>query len=251
MRLIISEDKNSMAVAAASAGARRIREAIEQNGRALIALTTGRSQQGMLARLVRTPDIAWDKVEAFQMDEFVGLPSDHYSSTRSFLSRHVLNKFTLGAFHAINGMASDPQEEARRYSDLLGGRHLDVAFLCVGDNGHLAFNDPPANLTTRQPYIVVDLNERGRKQQVNEGWFDRLAEVPEKGITMSIHEILKSRNIITTVPGIEKARGVAMTLFDDFSPSSPCAALRLHPQCSLYVDRQSAQLVYGDMRDQS
>lgn len=248
MQVILNDDKISMAAAAARAGARKINEAIQTKGNAVIAVATGLSQKEMLAQLVKL-DIDWSKVEAFQLDDFVNLPGDHPSSTRSFLKRNFLSKVpNLKAFYAIDGMAKDLDAELRRLDALMKSRPLDVGFICIGDNGHLAFNDPPANLRTHDPFIHVTLDERGRKQQVTEGWFPTLDEVPREGITMSVWQIMQAKRLIATVPGIEKARGVAMCLFDEVGPASPASALRLHGDCDVYLDRQSATLVFGDQR---
>ncbi len=248
MRVILSDDKISMAQVAAQTGARRINEAIAKKGSAVIAVTTGLSQIDMLSFLVGE-DVDWSKVTAFQLDDFIGLPSEHPSSTRSFLKRNFLSKVpSLGAFHAIDGTAHDIEAELARLNGLMKETKLDVAFICIGENGHLAFNDPPANLMTHDSFIRVHLSERGRKQQVNEGWFPTLGEVPHEGITMSVWEMTQSSSIIATVPGVRKARGVAMTLFDEVGPATPCATLRWHSDCDLFLDRQSATLVYGDLR---
>ena len=248
MRVILSDDKISMAQAAAQTGARKINEAIAAQGSATIAVTTGLSQVDMLGFLVRE-DVDWSKVTAFQLDDFIGLPSEHPSSTRSFLKRNFLSKVpALGAFHAIEGTAADIPAELARLNGLMAGKRLDVGFICIGENGHLAFNDPPADLRTHDAYIRVQLSERGRKQQVNEGWFPTLGEVPHDGITMSVWEMIQSKSLIATVPGVRKARGVAMSLFDEVSPAAPCATLRWHSDCDIFLDRQSATLVYGDLR---
>lgn len=248
MQVILNDDKISLAAAAARTGARRIREAIERRGHAVIAVATGLGQLDMLATLV-TLDIPWEKVEAFQLDDFINLDSDHPSSTRSFLKRNFIDKVpNLGAFHAIDGMNPDVGAELQRLNKLLRDKTLDVAFICVGENGHIAFNDPPADMNTTDPYIRVTLNERGRKQQVNEGWFKTLEEVPREGITISVREIMSARSIVATVPGMNKARGIAMCLFDEVSPNSPCAVLRWHKDCDVYIDRQSAALVFADQR---
>ncbi|MGI5910922.1 MAG: glucosamine-6-phosphate deaminase [Sphaerochaetaceae bacterium] len=248
MRVTICEDKHDLGYQAALAGVWKIRQAIETNGSAVVVLATGVSQFELLEELVKA-DVDWSKIEVFHLCEYVGLDADHSASFRRYLRKRFLDKVpALKAFYAIDGNATDLEGEVKRLSALLSGKTIDLMFLGIGENGHLAFNDPPANFDTDDPYIIVTLEERSRRQQVGEGWFKKLDEVPTQAITMSIRQILKSRCIICAVPDQRKARAVAMCLYDQISPLSPCTVLRRRVECSLFVDRPSSMLVFGDRR---
>jgi glucosamine-6-phosphate deaminase len=248
MRVVLSEDKMEMASYAAETGIRKIKEAIGRKGKAVIVLATGLSQVDMLSSLVKA-DIPWEKVEVFHLDEYVALPQDDPASFHSYLERYFTSKVkSLGSFHAIDGNAKDLGAEVSRLNALIDGKEIDVAFLGIGENGHLAFNDPPADLDTKSPFITVNLDERCRRQQVAEGWFPSLESVPQAAITMSVRQIIKAKSIIATVPDLRKARAVAMCMFDEVGANAPCAILRWCENCELCIDRQSAALVYGDRR---
>lgn len=248
MRMILSDDKLSMAQTAAELGERKIREAIAQRGKAVIALSTGLSQIDMLSFLTAS-DIPWEKVEAFHTDEYVHLPVTHPASSRCYLQKYFLDRTKdLAAFHAVDGNAQDIKAEISRLNALMADKTVDVSFIGIGENGHIAFNDPPADIDTGEAFIKVTLDERCRRQQCNEGWFPSVPDVPREAVTMSVRQIMKSRQVIATVPDMRKARAVAMCLFDEVSSYSPCAMLRWHADCDLCIDRQSAALVFGDRR---
>nr|WP_321297544.1 glucosamine-6-phosphate deaminase [uncultured Sphaerochaeta sp.] len=248
MRVTICEDKHDMGYQAAKLGLAIIREAIEKHGRAYIVVATGLSQFSLYAHLGES-DVDWSKVEAFGLNEYVGISDSHPSSFRYYLNNRFVKKvLKLGAFHAINGDAEDLPAEIARLNALIADQEIDVAFLGIGENGHIGFNDPPANFETNDPYIIVDLEERCRRQQVSEGWFPTLEEVPTKAITMSVRQILKARNLICSVPDQRKARAVAMCMYDQISVYAPCSALRTKKECTLLLDRPSSLLVMGDRR---
>jgi len=249
MRVIVCDNKASLAESAADMGISEIKEAINTRGKAVIVLSTGLSQVDMLARLVKA-DIPWGNVEVFHIAEYVGLPADAPSSFHHYLVEHFTKQVPdLGAFHFIDGNAPDMGAELKRLDTLIMDKTVDVAFIGVGENGHIGFNDPPmAKIRTDEPFIEVTLPERCRKQQAGEGWFPTFEEVPQKAITMSVRQVLKAKHIIATVPDLRKARAVAMCLFDEVSPFAPCAMLRWHDGCDLFVDRPSATLVFGDRR---
>lgn len=248
MRVTICEDKRDVGFQAAQAGALKIQQAIATKGSAVIVLATGASQFEMLDALVQR-DVDWSKVEAFQLDEYVGIPDSHPASFQKYLRDRFMSQVkNLKAFHAIDGSAENPEAEAERLSALIAERPVDVMFLGIGENGHLAFNNPPANFDTEEPYLVVTLTERCRKQQVGEGWFPCIDDVPVRAISMSIRQILRSRSIVCSVPDKRKARAVAMCLYDQISPLSPCSVLRRRNECSLFLDRPSSMLVFGDRR---
>ena len=193
--------------------------------------------------------IDWMKVNVFLLDEFIGLEKGHKASSTTFLYENFLNLISgVNSFHAISSDESKVEETLKELNAAVKDHPIDVAFICIGENGHLAFNDPPADFDTRDPYILVNLEDRSRRQQANEGWFKSINEVPRTAITMSIHEILSSRHIIVSCPDQRKAKAVAMCVFDDITPLSPCSAIKRGIDTSLFLDRQSACLVFGDRR---
>lgn len=247
MRITICDNKIELGAQAASLGRHCIKTAIERKGRANVAFVTGTSQLEML-RFLREKEIDWGKVNVFLLDEFVGLPDGHPASSETFLQENFLRYLpAIGSFHPIS-RRKDSKTTLREINALMEQYPLDAAFICIGENGHLAFNDPPADLDTHDPYIQVELERRSKRQQVGEGWFASIDEVPSKAITMSVYEILSAEHIICSCPDQRKAKAVAMCLFDEISPSSPAAAIRRKPDCSLFLDRQSSCLVLADMR---
>ncbi len=247
MRITICENKVELGQQAASLGRHCIKSTIEKLGRANVAFVTGTSQLEMLTAL-RQKELAWDKVNVFLLDEFVGLPDGHKASSETFLKENFLDYLpTIGSFHPISRRA-DSKTTLKEMNALMKDYPLDVVFICIGENGHLAFNDPPADFDTRAPYIQVELERRSRRQQVGEGWFNTIDEVPSKAITMSVFEILTARHIICACPDQRKAKAVASCIFDDISPNSPAASIRRRTECALYLDRQSSCLVFDDFR---
>ncbi|ADY14070.1 glucosamine-6-phosphate deaminase [Sphaerochaeta globosa] len=248
MRVIMCEDKHEMGYQAAQLGISLIKEAIERKGQAVIVVATGLSQFSLYAHLGEA-NLDWSKVEAFGLNEYVNLPDTHPSSFRYYLKTRFVKKVQhLGAFYAVNGDAQDLQAEIERLNALIREKDVDVAFLGIGENGHIGFNDPPANFETNAPYIVVELEERCRRQQVSEGWFATLEEVPRQAVTMSVRQILKAKNLVCSVPDQRKARAVAMCLYDQISVYAPCTVLRTKKECTLLLDRPSSLLVMGDRR---
>ncbi len=250
MRVTICEDKHDMGFQAASLGISLIKKAIEEKGSAVIAIATGMSQFSLYEHLGEA-EIDWSKVEAFGLAEYVDLPDTHPSSFRNYLNTRFVNKVSnLGAFYQVNGDAKNLQTEIARLNALIEKKTVDVTFLGIGENGHIGFNDPPANFETTDPYIVVDLEDRCRRQQYSEGWFPTLDEVPMKAVTMSVRQILKSKYIVCSVPDQRKAKAIAMCVYDQINVYSPCAALRTKKDCSLFLDRTSSMLIMGDRRTQ-
>ncbi|WP_320129521.1 6-phosphogluconolactonase [uncultured Sphaerochaeta sp.] len=248
MRITICDDKHDLGTQAAKLGAKLIKEAILEKGKAVIVLPTGLSQIDMYDVLTKE-SIPWDKVEAFHLDEYVGLSASNPSSFRYYLQKRFVSKIKgLGAFHEIEADAKDLLGEVKRLNDLLSDKVVDVIFLGIGENGHIAFNDPPANLETTNPFIIVNLEERCRRQQVSEKWFASLDEVPTQAISISIRQILKAKSLICSVPDQRKARAVAMCLYDQLSPYSPCTVLRDKEECTLLLDKPSSMLILGDRR---
>jgi glucosamine-6-phosphate deaminase len=236
------DDKTGMAKAAADEAARLIREAIAARGRARIVVATGSSQIEFLDSLVAAPDIAWAQVELFHLDEYIGLSGDHPASFQHYIRERILARVPVGRAWLLDG-AADPEEECLRVGEAIAAALVDVAFAGIGENGHLAFNDPPADFDTEQPFIVADLAERGRLQQVSEGWFASLEEVPHTAMTMSIRQILKSHAILCLVSGTRKAQAVKLCLEGDIGPMAPASALRLHENATVFLDRDAAALL--------
>jgi len=246
MKIHIHETKEESGSAAAKQGAECIKQAIELRGEANIIVATGASQFEMLNILVEEKDIAWNNVTAFHLDEYVGIPITHPASFRKYLWERFVSKLPLpmAGFHYING-EGDAAEECRRVGDLISLHPIDVCFAGIGENGHLAFNDPPADFETEAPYLVVDLDEDCRKQQMGEGWFATLEDVPKQAISMSIRQIMKSRAVICTVPDARKARAVRDCLTGDVTNLHPSSILQQHPDASCYLDKPAASLLPG------
>jgi glucosamine-6-phosphate deaminase len=237
-------DKISLGSRAAADGAETIRAAVTAKGEATIVVATGASQFEMLDALVGEPGIDWSKVTAFHLDEYVGLPETHPASFRRYLQDRFVSRVPgLGRFVPVNGDAADLDGEVARLNTLLDPREVDVCFAGIGENCHLAFNDPPADFEVDAPYIVVTLDAACRRQQMGEGWFPSLEAVPERAISMSIRQILKSRRVILSVPDARKAPAVRAAVEGAVSPDHPASALQRHEDCTLYLDPPSASLL--------
>jgi len=236
-------DKAALGEAAAAEAAAALRDTIARQGRACIVAATGASQFEFLEALVRAPDVDWRRTVFFHLDEYVGLPASHPASFRRYLKERIVDRVHPGAFHFIEGDRPDPEAEARRVGELIRGCEIDLAFVGIGENGHLAFNDPPANFATEEPYIVVRLDEACRRQQLGEGWFPSLEDVPARAISMSIRQIMKARRILCVVPDARKAPAVRDTLTREVSPWRPASALQRHPATTVYLDVHSAALL--------
>jgi glucosamine-6-phosphate deaminase len=240
MNVIISPTKQQTGKRAASEGAALIRQALEQRGEAFIVLATGASQFAMLATLVRA-DLGWGKVTGFHLDEYIGLPGDHPASFRRYLRERFVERLPqpLRAFHYISP-DQDPAAECARQSRLISPVSVDVAFVGLGENCHLAFNDPPADFETEEPYLIVTLEEACRRQQLGEGWFASLEEVPRQAISMSIRQIMKSQAIICIAPEKRKAEAVRKAIEGPVTPEAPASILQRHADCRFFLDAESA-----------
>ena len=245
MNIPVFNSKQELGQAAANDAAEIIRQAVEERGRACLIAATGASQFEFLDALAQQPDIDWTKTTFFHLDEYVGLSESHPASFRKYLKERVVSRVHPGTFHFVNGDATDPAAECRRLGELISCQTIDAAFVGIGENGHLAFNDPPADFQTREPYIVVTLDEACRRQHIGEGWFSSLAEVPREAISMSIGQILKSRNILCIVPDKRKAQAVKETLESQVSQMHPASILQQHPRTIVYLDTDSASLLSG------
>jgi glucosamine-6-phosphate deaminase len=240
------ETKLEMAQAAAERAAEALRAAIARDGDAHVIAATGASQFEFLDALTRMPGIDWSKTVFFHLDEYVGLPETHPASFRRYLKERIVARVHPGAFHFIAGDVEDPQAECRRVGALITRQPISVAFVGIGENGHLAFNDPPADFETEEPYVVVELDEACRRQQMGEGWFANLEAVPRRAISMSVRQILKSREILCIVPDARKAAAVRDTVELPVSPLRPASILRTHAQTTLFLDGPAAALLRAE-----
>ncbi len=245
MTLRVFADRTALERAAAEDAARLIRRAIAARGTARILVATGESQVGFLEALVASPGADWAKVEMFHLDEYIGLAIDHPASFRRYLLDRLVRPAGIERFHLLDG-ESDPEGTCERVGRLLLAAPVDVAFAGIGENGHVAFNDPPADFETEAPYIIVRLDEACRRQQVGEGWFPSLADVPERAISISVRQLLKSRAIVSVVPDARKAAAVRLCLEGPVGPYAPASILRTHPEATAYLDPASASLLSSE-----
>lgn len=243
MLLRIFGDKSSLGKAAADQAAATICRAISQHGSARIVAATAASQLEFLDALTKTPGIDWERVEAFHLDEYIGLPIKHPGSFRKMLMEQLVSKTGISKYHLLDGDAHDPAGVVRRVGRSLASAPIDIAFLGIGENGHIAFNDPPADFETEEPYIIVNLDEACRRQQVGEDWFANLSQVPTRAISMSVRQILKAKEILAVVPDVRKARAIKDCFEGAISPTSPASILRTHPNATIYLDKNSASLL--------
>ena len=242
MNVKVYETKKLASQAAAAQAAASMAEAIHDRGCARIVAATGTSQLDFLDALTSTTNVDWQRVELFHLDEYIGLPASHPASFRKYLLERLIRKTGIENYHLLDGDA-DPREVASRVGQELNSAPVDLALVGIGENGHLAFNDPPADFDTEMPYLVVGLDEACRRQQVGEGWFSDISEVPKQALTMSIRQILKARQIIAPVPEARKAKAVKACLEGEISPLAPASALRMHPNVTVFLDLQSAALL--------
>ena len=242
MKIQVFDDKKQLGAKAAADAASIIRAALVAQGMARIVAATGASQFDFLASLSEIRELDWKRVTMFHLDEYVGLSENHPASFRRYLRERLISPTGMGTYHLIDP-GPDPEAECRRVGALIQAAPVDAAFVGIGENGHLAFNDPPADFETEQPYLIVNLDLPCRRQQLGEGWFARLEDVPARAVSMSIRQILKSKAILCIVPERRKAEAVRATLREPVSPSVPASILRTHPNMTLYLDRESSSLL--------
>ncbi|HVX24887.1 MAG TPA: glucosamine-6-phosphate deaminase [Parafilimonas sp.] len=241
MKIEMYDSDNALGKAAAKHAAQLLRKAIETNGSANIILATGTSQFETLSNLINE-DVDWSKISMFHLDEYIGLPIAHAASFRKYLQERFISKVDLKKVYLING-ETNAQQECKRLGELITQHPIDVALIGIGENGHLAFNDPPADFETEEPYIIVELDNACRQQQMNEGWFNSIDDVPQKAISMSVKQIMKSKNIICSVPGKRKAVAVKNCLENTVSNLFPASILQTHMHCIVYLDKDAASLL--------
>ena len=243
MQIVKSADQQTLGRMAAESASRVIRDAIGAKGFAHIIVATGASQFEPVKHLVQDPAIDWGKVTMFHLDEYIDLPVTHPASFQKYLrERFLAHVPPPKTFHFISG-AGDPAVECARLNELIAQTPIDLAFVGIGENGHLAFNDPPADFNTEVPFLVLTLDEDCRRQQLGEGWFETLAHVPRQAISMSIRQIMKSAHIIGSVPDARKARAVRDCLQGPISNLHPSSILQTHPHCEIFIDEASAALL--------
>ena len=241
-KIEVLADKYCLGQAAADHAVRSLRRTLGDQGSARLVAATGASQFEFLDALTAAPDIEWKYVEMFHLDEYIGLPQSHPASFCGYLLKRLINKVGITRHHLLDG-EGDPMSVAREVGAKLVSAPIDVAFVGIGENGHLAFNDPPADFETEEPYLIVNLDEACRRQQLGEGWFTNLSEVPRQAISMSVRQILKAHEIICIVPDARKARAVAACFEGEINSNAPASILRTHPRCTVYLDKDSASLL--------
>ena len=237
---------NALAESAATRAADTIRKAISKRGCARIIAATGASQFRFLEELTKENGIDWKQVEMFHLDEYLGLSASHPASFRKYLRERLIEKVGIVDFHLIDG-DGNASEVIAEITAAIRKAPIDVAFVGIGENGHLAFNDPPADFSTDEAYIVVELDEACRRQQMGEGWFKGLEDVPRRAISMTIRQVLKANEIICVVPDARKAKAVKECLEGEISPMFPASILRTHSNTHIYLDKESASLLTPDV----
>lgn len=242
---MVFSNTHELGIAAATHAAGAINRAIAGHGLARILVATGASQFEFLAALTSRHDVDWSRVEMFHLDEYVGIPPTHPASFQKYLRERLIQPTGITRFHMLDG-DKDPHEVCRRVGRELQSAPIDCAFVGIGENGHLAFNDPPADFETTDPYLVVELDEACRRQQVGEGWFPTFDDVPTRAISISIRQILASREIVCVVPDLRKAEAVRNCLAGPVSPLAPASILQTHPDTTVYLDTASASLLPRD-----
>jgi len=248
MKKYAFKTKDEMAAAAASSVIQAIKHAIREKGQANIVLGTGTSQYELFAHIVASKGVDWLKVVMFHLDEYIGLPPGHPAGLRTYLMKHFVDKVgPLRAMYLVKGEALDPVQECKRLGVLIQAHPIDVTCIGFGENGHLAFNDPPADFETQEPYLVVQLDERCRMQQVGEGWFQSLQQVPTRAISMSIRQILKSKKLVATVPDLRKAEAVKNALEGPVTPQCPASIVQQHEDCDVFLDEAAASRLSGEL----
>lgn len=242
MNISVSKTTAQVAVQAAKFAAREINRAIGEKGEARILLATGESQIEAI-RCLTEEAVDWSKVVMFHLDEYMDLPETHIASFRKYLKERFVNIVNPKEAYLVDG-EGDVKANIETITEKLKEAPIDVAFIGIGENGHVAFNDPPADFTTDEAYIIVDLDEKCKQQQVNEGWFKDLSEVPKQAVSMTVPQIMKSRVIVSIVPGIRKSDAVSKTLSaEEVTNMVPATILKTHENWNLFLDADSASKI--------
>ncbi len=242
MDIRIFDDPQSLGRQAATEAVAAIADAVAARGVARVIAATGASQFHFLQQLIHTPGVPWEDVELFHLDEYIGLPATHPASFRRYLQERLIGPAGITRVHLLDG-EGDPELVCQTAGRAIAAAPIDVAFVGIGENGHLACNDPPADFDTREPYLVVTLDEACRRQQVGEGWFDSIEAVPTRAISMSVNQMLASRRILCIVPDRRKAQAVRGAAAGPVSPQVPASILQTHADTMLFLDRESSSLL--------
>ncbi len=242
MKIVVASDRAGLGSYVAAQAANELRRCLEQQESCNLVVATGSSQFEVLDNLVRQPGIAWNRVCGFHLDEYLGIEKSHPASFCGYLAARFVDKVPIKSFTYLDGTLP-PDALKQRACQALEKQQIDLLLCGIGENGHLAFNDPPADFETQQAYLIVDLDEACRKQQVGEGWFDSLDLVPTQAISMSIAQILSAKVILCSVPDRRKAEAVRATVEDPISPAVPASALRNHAYVTLVLDTASSCLL--------
>jgi glucosamine-6-phosphate deaminase len=241
MNIQISTDAGELGKIAAVFISAKLNEILSIQGEARIAVSTGNSQFEMFEALLKEK-IDWPKVEVFHLDEYIGLPVTHKASFRKYLKERFINHITLKKFHGVD-VEGEIQDHIRQLTTEIRWKPVDLGLIGIGVNGHIAFNDPPADFETREAYIVVNLDDECKMQQVSEGWFETINDVPDQAVSMSVWQILQCRTIVSVVPHLVKAEAVFKTLTSEITPAVPATMLKTHPDWHLFIDKNSASKI--------
>ena len=243
MQILVFPTTVEMAQAAAARAAELLKDAIAHKGHATFVVATGASQFAFMDSLTSDYKINWARTTMFHLDEYIGLPETHPASFCRYLKERLIDRVHPGTVHLVRGETPDPQAECHRLNQLIAAHEVDVSFVGIGENGHLAFNDPPADFEVEDPYIIVELDEACRRQQLGEGWFASLDEVPRRAISMSIKQIMRSRAIVCTVPDRRKAQAVRDCFTGEVTPLHPASILCQHEHAYVFLDADAASLM--------
>jgi glucosamine-6-phosphate deaminase len=242
MQIKVLENGAAVGEAAAKHATQSLQRVLGVSDTARIIAATGAAQFEFLKVLTSASGIDWQRVEMFHLDEYIGLPANHPASFCNYLLERLIRKTGIKHYYLLDG-TQDPKAVIQRVGSELSSRLVDVAFVGIGENGHLAFNDPPADFETEEPFLIVELDEACRRQQMGEGWFATFSDVPTHAMSMSIKQVLKAKEIIAIVPEMRKAQAVKACLEGDISPMAPASILRTHPNTTVYLDTESASLL--------
>jgi glucosamine-6-phosphate deaminase len=246
MKIRVFQDKQQLGQEAASQARRAILDAVKAHGQARIVAASAASQFEMLQALTAMGGIDWSRVELFHLDEYIGITADHPASFRKYLLERLVRPTGLLNYHFLEG-ENDPQTVCQTMGNLISAKPIDAALVGIGENGHLAFNDPPADFETDRPFLIVELDEACRRQQVGEGWFATIDDVPKQAVTMSIRQISRAKEIVCVVPDLRKAEAVRACFTGAIRPEAPASILRAHPNATVYLDTASASLLPADV----
>ena len=241
MLIKIADSRPSMGKYVADQAASHLRQVLASQSEANLVVATGSSQFEVLDCLIQA-DVDWSRINGFHLDEYLGLPSTHSASFCGYLKQRFVDRVPLKSFFFLDGTIP-PQQLVEQAAERLGGQRIHLLLCGIGENAHLAFNDPPADFETKDVYKIVELDEACRKQQVGEGWFDSLAQVPTQAISMTIHQILQAERILCSVPDRRKAEAVKATLEGKITPDVPASALSHHQATTLILDASSSCLL--------